>query len=170
MSETEKEPLVGVVMGSESDWETMKHCVEVLKKFDIPHEKRVLSAHRTIDDVLEYAMNARKRGIMAIIAGAGGAAHLPGLMQEKSDHVPVFGVPIATKHLQGMDSLLSMVQMPAECPVGVVSIGVAGATNAAFLVLRMLTHTHPKILEALRKNDLKIKERVRASDKRIQEL
>ena len=138
MSEVEKDPLVGVVMGSESDWDTMQHCVEVLKKFDIPHEKRVLSAHRTIDRVIAYAIDARKSGIIAIIAGAGGAAHLPGLMQSKSDHVPVLGVPVATKHLQGIDSLLSINPMPTKCPVGTVAIGAAGAMQAGYFTANMI--------------------------------
>ena len=126
------EPLVGVIMGSRSDWETMRHAVETLDRLGVPSETRVVSAHRTPDLLFEYASGAAERGLQVIVAGAGGAAHLPGMAASKT-HLPVFGVPIESHALQGMDSLLSIAQMPAGVPVGTLAIGRAGAVNAALL-------------------------------------
>jgi len=142
-------PLVGVIMGSQSDWDTMKHAVETLEKLDVPHEVRVVSAHRTPDLLFEYASGAEARGLRVIIAGAGGAAHLPGMAASKTV-LPVLGVPVQSKALSGMDSLLSIVQMPAGIPVGTLAIGRAGAVNAALLAAAMLGAQEPKIREALR--------------------
>lgn len=128
-------PLVGVVMGSQSDWETMRKAVEVLQKFDVPHEFRVVSAHRTPDLLTEYARQARGRGLRMIIAGAGGAAHLPGMLAAQTT-LPVLGVPVQSKALNGLDSLLSIVQMPAGVPVATVSV--AGARNAGLLAARII--------------------------------
>jgi 5-(carboxyamino)imidazole ribonucleotide mutase len=131
------EPVVGVVMGSTSDWSTMRAAVEVLAGLGVSHEARVVSAHRMPDEMFEYAAAARDRGLRAIIAGAGGAAHLPGMLAAKTT-VPVLGVPIPSKHLAGEDSLLSIVQMPAGVPVATFAIGEAGATNAALFAVEML--------------------------------
>ena len=128
---------VGIIMGSSSDWETMRPAAEVLESLHIPHEVRVVSAHRTPDLLFEYAAGARARGLEAIIAGAGGAAHLPGMTAAKTS-LPVLGVPVQSKALNGMDSLLSIVQMPAGIPVGTLAIGQAGATNAALLAAEIL--------------------------------
>ncbi len=141
-------PLVGVIMGSSSDWETMRHAAEALAELGIPFEKEVVSAHRTPDKLFRYASEARSRGIEVIIAGAGGAAHLPGMVAAKTS-LPVLGVPVQSKALNGMDSLLSIVQMPAGIPVGTLAIGRAGAVNAALLAAAILGNGHPKILEAL---------------------
>jgi 5-(carboxyamino)imidazole ribonucleotide mutase len=130
-------PLVGVVMGSSSDWEIMQHTVAQLKSFDIPYEARVMSAHRTPDLALEYASSAESRGLKAIIAGAGGAAHLAGVLAGKTI-VPVLGVPMPSKYLQGLDSLYSIVQMPKGIPVATFAIGEAGAANAALFVVAMI--------------------------------
>jgi len=135
-------------MGSTSDWETLKHASETLDRLGVPHETRVVSAHRTPDLLFEYAASARARGIEVIIAGAGGAAHLPGMTASKTS-LPVLGVPVQSKTLAGVDSLLSIVQMPAGIPVGTLSIGVAGATNAALLAASILSNGHPAIREAL---------------------
>lgn len=129
--------VVGIVMGSTSDWETMKHAASTLKDFGINYESLVVSAHRTPNLMFEYAESAESRGIKIIIAGAGGAAHLPGMLASKTI-VPILGVPVATKHLNGQDSLLSIVQMPKGIPVGTLAIGDAGATNAALLAIAML--------------------------------
>ncbi|MBR2681180.1 MAG: 5-(carboxyamino)imidazole ribonucleotide mutase [Exiguobacterium sp.] len=129
---------VGVIMGSSSDWETMKHTCDMLDELQIPYEKQVVSAHRTPDLMFEYAEEARGRGIQVIIAGAGGAAHLPGMVAAKTT-LPVIGVPIQSKALNGMDSLLSIVQMPAGVPVATVAIGKAGATNAGLLAAQILS-------------------------------
>ena len=126
------EPLVGVIMGSRSDWETMRHTVETLERLEVPCETRVVSAHRTPDLLFEYAAGAADRGLQVIVAGAGGAAHLPGMTASKTQ-LPVFGVPVESKALHGMDSLLSIAQMPAGVPVGTLAIGRAGAVNAALL-------------------------------------
>jgi 5-(carboxyamino)imidazole ribonucleotide mutase len=126
------EPLVGVIMGSRSDWETMRHAVETLDRLEVPCETRVVSAHRTPDLLFEYASGAAERGLQVIVAGAGGAAHLPGMTASKT-HLPVFGVPVESHALHGMDSLLSIAQMPAGVPVGALAIGRAGAVNAALL-------------------------------------
>jgi 5-(carboxyamino)imidazole ribonucleotide mutase len=141
-------PVVGVIMGSTSDWETMQHCVELLDALGVPHETRVVSAHRTPDLLFEYASTARERGLEVLIAGAGGAAHLPGMAAAKTP-LPVIGVPVQSKALNGLDSLLSIVQMPAGVPVATVAIGKAGAKNAALLAAAILAPHHPAIREAL---------------------
>ena len=130
-------PLVGVVMGSDSDWSVMQHACDVLKEFTVPFEAQVLSAHRMPDEMFAYAENARTRGLRAIIAGAGGAAHLPGMLASKTV-IPVLGVPIPSKYLRGEDSLLSIVQMPRGIPVATFAIGEAGAANAALFAVQML--------------------------------
>lgn len=142
-------PLVGVIMGSRSDWDTMEHAVNTLKELGVPHEVRVVSAHRTPDLLFEYASTAEERGLEVIIAGAGGAAHLPGMVAAKTV-LPVLGVPVQSRALQGLDSLLSIVQMPGGVPVGTLAIGKAGATNAALLAAASLGAKHPEIREALR--------------------
>ena len=142
-------PLVGVIMGSRSDWDTMKHAADTLEALGIPHEVRVVSAHRTPDLLFEYAAGVEGRGLQVIIAGAGGAAHLPGMVASKTV-LPVLGVPVQSRALKGMDSLLSIVQMPGGVPVGTLAIGVAGATNAALLAGRILGQTDPAIREAVR--------------------
>jgi 5-(carboxyamino)imidazole ribonucleotide mutase len=141
-------PLVGIVMGSRSDWETMQHAAARLEALGVPHEVRVVSAHRTPDVLFEYAATAQARGLRAIIAGAGGAAHLPGMLAAKTS-VPVLGVPVQSKALNGMDSLLSIVQMPAGIPVATFAIGNAGATNAALFAAAMLAGTDSRIAAAL---------------------
>jgi 5-(carboxyamino)imidazole ribonucleotide mutase len=145
-------PLVGVVMGSSSDWDVMQHAVAVLSEFRIPHEARVVSAHRMPDEMFEYARSARERGLRAIVAGAGGAAHLPGMIAAKTT-VPVLGVPVPSKYLRGEDSLLSIVQMPRGVPVATFAIGEAGAANAALHAVAMLAATDAALaarLEAFR--------------------
>ena len=132
-----KHPLVGILMGSDSDWPVLRTCAETLKRFDIPYEARVLSAHRTPDAALDYAAGAEERGIKVLIGAAGGAAHLAGVLAAKSQ-LPVLAVPMPSKHLQGLDSLLSMVQMPAGIPVATFAIGEAGAVNAALFTVAML--------------------------------
>ena len=141
-------PLVGIIMGSTSDWETLRHAAETLDKLGVPHEVRVVSAHRTPDLLFEYTATARDRGLQVLIAGAGGAAHLPGMAAAKTS-LPVLGVPVQSKALNGLDSLLSIVQMPAGIPVGTLAIGVAGATNAALLAAAILGLTQPAIRTAL---------------------
>ncbi|MSR45342.1 MAG: 5-(carboxyamino)imidazole ribonucleotide mutase [Phycisphaerales bacterium] len=141
-------PLVGVIMGSRSDWETMRHACEVLDALRIPYEQRVVSAHRTPTQLYRYADGAAPRGIAVIIAGAGGAAHLPGMTASRTC-LPVLGVPVESKTLQGLDSLLSIVQMPAGIPVGTLAIGRAGAINAALLAAAILAGSRPEILRAL---------------------
>jgi 5-(carboxyamino)imidazole ribonucleotide mutase len=135
-------PLVGIIMGSQSDWETMEHAANQLKELGVPYEASVVSAHRTPDLLFEYAASAADRGLEVIIAGAGGAAHLPGMCASKTV-LPVLGVPVQSKALNGMDSLLSIVQMPAGVPVGTMAIGRAGAVNAALLATAMLGAKHP---------------------------
>src|SRR6201991_2360878 len=142
------EPLVGIVMGSRSDYAVMRAAVEMLKEFGVAHEARVVSAHRTPDLLFDYANTAVSRGLRVIIAGAGGAAHLPGMLAAKTV-VPVFGVPIAATALQGMDSLLSIVQMPKGVPVGTLAIGAAGATNSALLAIAILATTDAALREKL---------------------
>lgn len=142
-------PLVGVIMGSRSDWDTMSHAVETLKALEVPHEARVVSAHRTPDLLYEYASEAEERGIQVVIAGAGGAAHLPGMVAAKTV-LPVLGVPVQSRSLRGLDSLLSIVQMPGGVPVGTLAIGRAGAINAALLAASILGEAHPEIRERLR--------------------
>src|ERR1041385_6242704 len=144
------QPLVGVIMGSKSDWETMSHAAHTLEALGVPFEVRVVSAHRTPDLLFEYASTARSRGLEVIIAGAGGAAHLPGMTASKTS-LPVLGVPVQTKTLGGMDSLLSIVQMPAGIPVATFAIGVAGATNAALCAASILANKRPEIDAALKK-------------------
>lgn len=141
-------PLVGIIMGSASDWETMRAAAETLDGLQVPYEVRVVSAHRTPDLLFEYASTARERGLEAIIAGAGGAAHLPGMTASKTT-LPVLGVPVQSKALNGLDSLLSIVQMPAGVPVATFAIGVAGATNAALTAAAILANKHPAIGAAL---------------------
>ena len=146
------EALVGVVMGSNSDWEVMRHAVAVLEEFGVPHEARVVSAHRMPDDMFDYAASARGRGLRAIVAGAGGAAHLPGMLAAKTI-VPVLGVPVPSKYLRGEDSLLSIVQMPRGIPVATFAIGEAGAANAALHAVALLATTDDALarkLEAFR--------------------
>ncbi|MCF7222361.1 5-(carboxyamino)imidazole ribonucleotide mutase [Marilutibacter chinensis] len=147
-SKADPAPLVGIVMGSRSDWETMQHAAARLELLGVPHEVRVVSAHRTPDVLFEYAASARQRGLRAIIAGAGGAAHLPGMLAAKT-LVPVLGVPVQSKALNGMDSLLSIVQMPAGIPVATFAIGNAGAANAALFAAAMLAVEQPEIGSAL---------------------
>jgi 5-(carboxyamino)imidazole ribonucleotide mutase len=141
-------PLVGIIMGSSSDWETMQAAADMLDKLSIPHEVRVVSAHRTPDLLFEYAATARARGLEAIIAGAGGAAHLPGMTASKTS-LPVLGVPVQSKTLGGLDSLLSIVQMPAGVPVATFAIGAAGASNAALCAAAILANKYPAIATAL---------------------
>jgi len=143
-------PLVGVIMGSRSDWETMRAAAEGLGMLGVPYEARVLSAHRTPDALFEYAAAAEGRGLEVLIAGAGGAAHLPGMAASKTI-LPVLGVPVESHHLRGLDSLLSIVQMPAGVPVGTLAIGRAGATNAALLAGAILGSRYPEIREAVRR-------------------
>lgn len=144
----EPRPLVGVIMGSQSDWETMRQADEVLTQFGVPHECRVVSAHRTPGLMAEYASTAIERGLEVIIAGAGGAAHLPGMVAAQTV-LPVIGVPVQSKALNGLDSLLSIVQMPKGVPVATVAIGAAGAANAGLLAIAMLATTRPDLREKL---------------------
>ncbi len=141
-------PLVGVVMGSTSDWEVMRHAVARLEQFQVPHEARVVSAHRTPDLLNAYAAGAEGRGLRCIIAGAGGAAHLPGMLAAQTT-VPVLGVPVPSRHLKGMDSLLSIVQMPAGVPVATFAIGEAGAHNAGLFAVALLAGSDPALASAL---------------------
>ena len=142
-------PLVGLIMGSKSDWETMVHAARTLEALGVPFEQKVVSAHRTPDLLFEYASSAEGRGLRVIIAGAGGAAHLPGMTAAKTT-LPVLGVPVESRALKGMDSLLSIVQMPAGVPVGTLAIGRAGAVNAALLAASIVSHDHPEIRQAVR--------------------
>jgi len=144
------DPLVGVVMGSDSDWSTMEHAHDKLDELDIPHEVRVVSAHRTPDLLYEYGESAEERGLEVIIAGAGCAAHLPGMLASKTT-IPVLGVPVQSRVLNGVDSLLSIVQMPRGCPVGTLAIGRSGAVNAALMAASILGNQRPEIRERLRK-------------------
>src|SRR6476620_10318210 len=141
-------PLVGIVMGSDSDWDVMQHAARNLEKFAVAHECKVVSAHRTPDVMFSYAQDASSRGLRCIIAGAGGAAHLPGMLAAKTT-VPVLGVPVPSRHLQGLDSLLSIVQMPAGIPVATFAIGEAGATNAALFAVALLAADDPALAAAL---------------------
>ena len=142
------DPLVGIIMGSTSDWETMRHAAEMLETLEVPHETRVVSAHRTPDRLYDYAKGAAARGLKVIVAGAGGAAHLPG-MAAAMTHLPVLGVPVESKALKGMDSLLSIVQMPGGVPVGTLAIGKAGAINAGLLAAAILATSDPALAERL---------------------
>lgn len=144
------QPLVGVIMGSKSDWETMRNACEILESFDVPYEKRVVSAHRTPAWMNEYATTAQSRGLKIIIAGAGGAAHLPGMVASQTT-LPVLGVPVKSRALNGLDSLLSIVQMPGGIPVGTLAIGDAGAKNAGLLAVRILATTDTDLQERLAK-------------------
>lgn len=141
-------PKIGVIMGSSSDWETMKHACDILDELQVPYEKKVVSAHRTPDLMFEYAEIARERGIQVIIAGAGGAAHLPGMVAAKTT-LPVIGVPVQSRALNGLDSLLSIVQMPGGVPVATVAIGKAGATNAGLLATQILSTTDAELANKL---------------------
>ncbi|MCC5863576.1 MAG: 5-(carboxyamino)imidazole ribonucleotide mutase [Wenzhouxiangella sp.] len=158
------DPLVGVIMGSQSDWETMRHASETLEVLEIPCECRVVSAHRTPDRMFEYAASAASRGLKVIIAGAGGAAHLPGMVAAKTE-LPVFGVPVQSKTLNGLDSLLSIVQMPGGIPVGSLAIGKAGAINAALLAAATLGAHDPAIQARYRAWRERQTERVLADDR-----
>ena len=146
----QEEPLVAVIMGSKSDWETMRHADEILTQFDVPHECRIVSAHRTPARMAEFAATAESRGLEVIIAGAGGAAHLPGMVAAQT-LIPVLGVPVESHALKGMDSLLSIAQMPGGIPVGTLAIGKAGAINAALLAVAILANSRPELREKLRK-------------------
>ncbi|MBL5766786.1 5-(carboxyamino)imidazole ribonucleotide mutase [Heyndrickxia sporothermodurans] len=158
---------VGVIMGSISDWETMKHASSILEELEIPYEKQVVSAHRTPELMFEYAENARGRGIKVIIAGAGGAAHLPGMVAAKTT-LPVIGVPIQSKALNGLDSLLSIVQMPGGVPVATVAIGKAGAQNAGLLAAQILSIDDSEIANKLEKRREEIKETVIESSDQLE--
>ena len=153
-------PLVSVIMGSKSDWETMQRARDVLARFDVPHECLIVSAHRTPAWMAEFAAGAEARGIEVIIAGAGGAAHLPGMVAAQT-LLPVLGVPVKSRALKGLDSLLSIVQMPAGVPVGTLAIGEAGATNAALLAIAILANTRPHLREKLREFRLEQEREVR---------
>ena len=145
----DQKPIVSIIMGSTSDWETMKNAADILTEFGVAHESKVVSAHRTPDLLFEFAKSAEQRGIEVIIAGAGGAAHLPGMCASQTV-LPVLGVPVQSKALSGMDSLLSIVQMPAGIPVGTLAIGNAGAKNAALLAISILANSRPELREKLR--------------------
>ena len=157
---------VGVIMGSASDWETMKNACEVLDELEIEYEKKVVSAHRTPDLMFDYAESARDRGIKVIIAGAGGAAHLPGMVAAKTT-LPVIGVPVQSKTLNGLDSLLSIVQMPGGIPVATVAIGRAGATNAGLLAAQILSIENPDIARKLEDRRIELKEKVLESSDQL---
>jgi len=146
--ENSDKPLVGMIMGSQSDWPTMSHGARILKEFEVPYESLVVSAHRTPDWMNEYAKDARNRGIQVIIAGAGGAAHLPGMVASQTT-LPVLGVPIKSRALNGLDSLLSIVQMPGGVPVGTLAIGDSGAKNAALLAIRILANNDNRLAQRL---------------------
>ena len=148
MSNDDPNPLVGIIMGSQSDWETMGHAHEILHELGVPHEVKIVSAHRTPDRLVDYAKTAQSRGLQVVIAGAGGAAHLPG-MAASMTMLPVLGVPVESHALKGMDSLLSIAQMPGGVPVGTLAIGKAGAINAAILAASILGLSNPKIADAV---------------------
>jgi 5-(carboxyamino)imidazole ribonucleotide mutase len=156
-------PLVGVIMGSKSDWDTMRPAAETLDEFAVPHECRVVSAHRTPEWMAEYARTAAERGLRVLIAGAGGAAHLPGMVAAQTT-LPVLGVPVQSKALQGLDSLLSIVQMPGGVPVGTLAIGAAGARNAALLAIRILALSRPDLAARLVEFHQRETARVRAEE------
>jgi 5-(carboxyamino)imidazole ribonucleotide mutase len=158
--ETTDSPLVAVIMGSKSDWETMRHADEMLTRFAVPHECRIVSAHRTPEWMREFAHGAEARGIEVIVAGAGGAAHLPGMVACQT-LLPVLGVPVESHALKGIDSLLSIVQMPSGVPVGTLAIGKAGAANAALLAIRILAASRPPLRDRLREFVLEQERRVR---------
>ncbi|HEY0985288.1 MULTISPECIES: 5-(carboxyamino)imidazole ribonucleotide mutase [unclassified Schlesneria] len=152
-------PLVGVIMGSKSDWETMRHAAELLQEFEVPHECRIVSAHRTPELMNDYARSAESAGLEVIIAGAGGAAHLPGMVASQTV-LPVLGVPVQSRALNGMDSLLSIVQMPGGIPVGTLAIGEAGAKNAGLLAVRILATTRPELRARLHDFQTRQRDRV----------
>src|SRR5436190_13758485 len=154
-------PLVGIIMGSKSDWETMQAAADVLTEFGVPHECRIVSAHRTPDWMYQYAKDAEGRGLAVIIAGAGGAAHLPGMVASQTV-LPVLGVPVQSKALSGLDSLLSIVQMPGGIPVGTLAIGEAGAKNAGLLAVRILATTRPELRQKLEAYHADLAAKVRA--------
>ncbi|MGH7827209.1 MAG: 5-(carboxyamino)imidazole ribonucleotide mutase [Candidatus Binatia bacterium] len=147
---TNEKPLVSVILGSQSDWETMQHAASTLAEFEVPHERRIVSAHRTPAWLAEFASQAESRGVEVIIAGAGGAAHLPGMTAAQT-LIPVLGVPVESQALKGMDSLLSIAQMPGGVPVGTLAIGKAGAINAALLAVAILANSRPELRERLRR-------------------
>jgi 5-(carboxyamino)imidazole ribonucleotide mutase len=155
-----EQPLVGVVMGSKSDWDTLRHAAEVLEQFGVPHECQIVSAHRTPDWMNEYAKTAVGRGLEVVIAGAGGAAHLPGMIASQT-MLPVLGVPVQSKALSGMDSLLSIVQMPGGVPVGTLAIGEAGAKNAGLLAVRILATTRADLRKRLEQYHAELTAKVR---------
>ncbi|MCU1599318.1 MAG: phosphoribosylaminoimidazole carboxylase, catalytic subunit [Frankiales bacterium] len=159
-------PLVGIIMGSDSDWPTMQGASDALKEFEVPHEVHVVSAHRTPVDMLDYAAAAADRGLRVVIAGAGGAAHLPGMVASMTP-LPVIGVPVPLKHLDGLDSLLSIVQMPAGVPVATVSV--AGARNAGLLAVRILATSDADLLARMRDFQVSLAEQARAKDAALQE-
>jgi len=159
-------PVVGVIMGSTSDWETMKHACEILDELNIPYEKKVVSAHRTPDWMFQYASTARDRGIQVIIAGAGGAAHLPGMVAAKTT-LPVIGVPVKTNALNGLDSLLSIVQMPGGVPVATVAIGKAGAVNAGLLAAQILSINDADVQQKLEQRRENIRKNVMESSDQL---
>lgn len=161
MTESGPPPLVGVIMGSKSDWETMRHASEVLKEFGVPHECRVVSAHRTPELMNDYAAQAESRGLQVVIAGAGGAAHLPGMVASQTV-LPVLGVPVQSRALNGLDSLLSIVQMPGGIPVATLAIGEAGAKNAGLLAVRILAATRPDLRAKLHQFQQRQRDRVMA--------
>jgi len=152
-------PLVGIIMGSRSDWDTMRGAAEVLQQFEIAHECRVVSAHRTPDWMSEYAKTAQARGLKVIIAGAGGAAHLPGMVASLTS-LPVLGVPVQSKSLSGLDSLLSIVQMPGGVPVGTLAIGSSGAKNAGLLAIRILATARPELMEQMDRYRAEVRDEV----------
>ncbi|SEQ58875.1 5-(carboxyamino)imidazole ribonucleotide mutase [Piscibacillus halophilus] len=158
---------VGVIMGSTSDWDPMKYTCEILEELEIPYEKEVVSAHRTPEKMFQYAETAKERGIKVIIAGAGGAAHLPGMVASKT-LIPVIGVPVQSKSLNGLDSLLSIVQMPGGVPVATVAIGKAGATNAGLLAAQHLAVFDEKLSERLHKRRENLREKVEQSNEELQ--
>lgn len=160
------EPIVGVIMGSTSDWDTMRHACDVLDELNISYEKKVVSAHRTPDYMFRYAEEAKERGLKVIIAGAGGAAHLPGMVAAKTT-LPVIGVPVKSRTLQGVDSLLSIVQMPSGVPVATVSIGVAGATNAALLAAEILGAFDEMIADKLAERRKQLEQNVMESSDQL---
>ena len=157
----EEKPLVGVVMGSQSDWDVMQHAARVLKDFGVPYEAQVVSAHRTPDTMFEYAESARDRGLACIIAGAGGAAHLPGMLASKTT-IPVLGVPVPSRHLAGQDSLYSIVQMPKGIPVATFAIGEAGAANAGLFAVSLLAASDEGLARKLAEYREKLREQVAA--------
>jgi len=161
MPAAKDKPLVGVIMGSKSDWETLRAAADVLTEFGVPHECQIVSAHRTPDWMCEYAKSAEGRGLEVIIAGAGGAAHLPGMVASQTV-LPVLGVPVQSKALSGLDSLLSIVQMPGGIPVGTLAIGEAGAKNAGLLAVRILASTRPELRKKLHAYHAELAAKVRS--------